>query len=158
MLFIEKIFKVSPVKKVIDKLFKLRQKNKIESNDALQLLVKLIMKSLYGGQIRKNIEESFHCKSELCLMTEYDERVLDYQKSNYGNSIVKLEDDEGLQDEVKKFNTMPPQMGSFVLSNIRRIMNNFIHAINGFCSNDLFYTDTDSLYIENKHWEKLNTT
>ena len=35
-------------------------------------------------------------------MTEYDERVLDYQKINHGNYIVKMKDDEGLEDEVKK--------------------------------------------------------
>ena len=35
-------------------------------------------------------------------------------------------------------------------------MNNFIHAIDGFFTNDLYYTGTDSLYIESKHWEKLN--
>ena len=35
-------------------------------------------------------------------------------------------------------------------------MNNFIHAIIGFYTNDVNYTDTDSLYIENKHWDKLD--
>ena len=35
-------------------------------------------------------------------------------------------------------------------------MNTFIHAIDGFHSNDVYYSDTDSLYIENKHWDKLN--
>ena len=35
-------------------------------------------------------------------------------------------------------------------------MNNFIHAINGFYTNDVYYTDCDSLYIENKHWDKLD--
>ena len=35
-------------------------------------------------------------------MSEYDERVLDYQKINHGNYIVKLKDDEGIEDEVKK--------------------------------------------------------
>ena len=35
-------------------------------------------------------------------------------------------------------------------------MNKFIHAIDGFYTNDVFYTDTDSLYIESKHWVKLN--
>ena len=34
-------------------------------------------------------------------------------------------------------------------------MNNFIHAIDGFYTNDVYYTDTDSLYIESKHWDKL---
>ena len=65
-------------------------------------------------------------------------------------------DDKGLEDEVKKLNTMPLQLGAFVLSNSKRIMNNFIHAINGFYTNDVYYTDTDSLYIENKHWGKLD--
>ena len=88
-------------------------------------------------------------------MTKYDERVLDYQKINYGKYIVKMKDDEGLQDEVKKVNTLPLQIAVFILSHSKRIMNNFIHAIDGFYSNDVYYTDTDSLYIENNHWDKL---
>ena len=35
-------------------------------------------------------------------------------------------------------------------------MNIFLHAIDGFYSNVLNYTDTESLYIENKHWDKLD--
>ena len=72
-------FKVSPFKKAYDKLFELRQKYKDGNNDAMQLLVKLIMNSLYGEQIRKDIGESYQCKSEMWMQTEYDERVLDYR-------------------------------------------------------------------------------
>ena len=54
-------------------------------------------------------------------------------------------------------NTLPLHLGAFVLSNSKRIMNNFIHVINGFYTNDVYYTDTDSLYIENKHWDKLES-
>ena len=90
------------------------------------------------------------------IQTEYDERVLDYQKIKYGNYIVKMKDDEGLQDEVKKVNTLALQLAVFILSNSKRILNNFIHAIDGFYTNDVYYTDTDSLYIENKHWDKLD--
>ena len=43
-------FKVSPLRKVIDKLFELRQKYKDEIIDVMQLLGKLIMNSLYGEQ------------------------------------------------------------------------------------------------------------
>ena len=93
-------FKVSPFKKVIDKLFELRQKYEDEIIDVMQLLVKLIVNCLYGEQIRKDIEESYQCKSEMWMMTEYDERVLDYQRINYGNYVVKMKDDEGLRDEV----------------------------------------------------------
>ena len=83
-------------------------------------------------------------------MTEYHEGVLDYQEINHGSYIVKMKD-----DEVEKVNTLPLQLAVFKLSNSKRIMNNFIHATDGFYSNDVYYTDTDSLYIENKHWDKL---
>ena len=149
-------FDVSPFEKIIDELFALRKKYKDEGNDVMQLLVKLIMNALYGEFLRKEILESYECKSEMWMMTEYDERVLDYQKINHGNYIVKMKDDEGLQDEVKKVNTLPLQLAVFILSNSKRIMNNFIHAIGGFYTNDVYYTDTDSLYIESKHWDNLD--
>ena len=63
--------------------------------------------------------------------------------------------DVGLEDEVKKLNTMPLHLGAFVLSNSKKFMNNFMHAISGFYTKDVYYTDTDTLYIENKHWNKL---
>ena len=40
-------------------------------------------------------------------MTEYDERVKDNWRISHGNYIVKMIDDKGLEDEVKKLNTMP---------------------------------------------------
>ena len=89
-------------------------------------------------------------------MSEYDERTKGYWRISGINYIVKMIDDAGLEDEVKKLNTMPLHLGAFVLSNSKRIMNNFIHAIKGFFTNYVFCTDTDSLYIENKHWEKLD--
>ena len=122
----------------------------------MQLLVKLIMNSFYGEFLRKDILESYQCKSEMWMMTEYDERVLDYLKITYGNYIVKLKDDEGLEDEVKKQNTSPLQLAVFNLSNSKRFMNNFSHATEGFYTNDVYYTDTDSLNIESEHWEKLD--
>ena len=150
-------FKISPFRKVIDILFALRLKYKEEGDEVMQLLVKLLMNALYGEQIRKDIEEKFACKSEYWMETEYDERVKDYWKISGINYIVKTINDPGLEDEVKNLNTMPLHLGAFVLSNSKRIMNNFIHAINGFYTNDVYYTDTDSLYIDNKHWDKLET-
>ena len=57
-------FKKSPFRKVIEKLFALRQKDKDGKNDLMQGLVKLIMNSLYGVQNSRDINESYHCKSE----------------------------------------------------------------------------------------------
>ena len=90
------------------------------------------------------------------MQTEYDDRVLDDQKLNHGNYIVKMKDDYGLEDEVKKANTLQLQLAVFILSKSKRITNIFSNALDGFYSNDVYYTDTDSLYIENKHWDKLN--
>ena len=69
---------------------------------------------------------------------------------------MEVKDDEGLEDEVEKVNTLPLQLAVFILSDNKRIMNNFIHAIGGLYTNDVYYTNIDSLYKENKHWEKLD--
>ena len=45
-------------------------------------------------------------------------------------------------------------LGAFILGNSRRIMSKFIIEINWFYKNNLYYTDTDSLYIEKK-WKVL---
>ena len=148
-------FKISPFRKVIEKLFALRQKYKDEKNDLMQGLVKLIMNSLYGVQIRKDINESYHCKSETWMKTEFDENVLDYWKLPNGNYIVKLKKDDGLDDDCDIKNTLPAVLGAFILSNSKRIMNNFIREINGFYNNIIYYTDCDSLYIEKKYWDVL---
>ena len=36
-------------------------------------------------------------------------------------------------------------------------MNIFIHGIRGFCTNDSYYGDTDTLKIDNRQWDKLDT-
>ena len=151
-----KNFKISPFRKVIEKLFALRQKYKDEKTDLMQKLVKLIMNSLYGVQIRKDINESYHCKSENWMKTEFDENVLDYWKLPNGNYIVKMKRDDGLDDDCDIKNTLPAILGAFILANSKRIMNKFIKEINGFCNNSIYYGDTDSLYIEKKYWDVLD--
>ena len=89
-------------------------------------------------------------------MSECNERVKEFWKISQGTYIVKMIDDKGLEHKVKKLNTMPLHLRSFVLRNSMRIMNNFIHAIIGFNTSDLYYEDTDSIYNENKHWDKLD--
>ena len=143
-------FKVSPFRRVMENLFALRKKYKEEKNDLMQGLVKLIMNSLYGVQIRKNINESYSCKSETWMKTEFDENVLDYWKLPNGNYIVKMKKDDGLDDDCDVKNTLPAVLGAFILSNSKRIMNNFIREINGFHNSNIYYTDCDSLYIEKK--------
>ena len=56
------IFKTSPIKKIIQKMFNLKLKYKDENNNVMQLLVKLIMNFLCGELVRKDIEEKYACK------------------------------------------------------------------------------------------------
>ena len=60
------------------------------------------MNSLYGENIRKDIEEKVACKSEAWMTSENDERVNDYWKISGIKYIVEMIDDAGLEDEVKK--------------------------------------------------------
>ena len=36
-------------------------------------------------------------------------------------------------------------------------MNSFIRELNGFYNNSLYYGDTESLYIEKKYWDVLDS-
>ena len=149
-------FKVSPFRKVIEKLFASRQIYKDEHNDLMQKLVKLIMTSLYGVQIRKDIDQYYKGKTQHWMETEYDENVLDHWKLPNGNYIVKLKKDDGLEGDNDVKNTLPSHLGAFILSISKRIMNNFIREITGFHNNSIYYGDTDSLYIEKKYWDVLD--
>ena len=84
-------FKISPFRKVIEKLFDLGQKNKGERNGLMQSLIKLIMNNLYGVQIRKDIFESYKCISQNWMETEYDDTVLDNLKLPNGKKFSKSE-------------------------------------------------------------------
>ena len=56
-------------------------------------LVKLIINSLYGAQIRKDINESYCGKPQQWMEwmeTEYDEIVFDYWKLPNGNYVAKI--------------------------------------------------------------------
>ena len=68
-------FKISPFRKFIEKLFALRKKYKDEHNYLMQRLFNLLMNSLYGVQIRRDIDEFYKCKSEQWMETEYDENL-----------------------------------------------------------------------------------
>ena len=64
--------------------------------------------------------------------------------------------DGGLDDDCDIKNTLPAVLGAFLLGNSRRNMNKFIREINGFYNNNIYYTDTDSLYIEKSFWDVLD--
>ena len=77
--------------------------------------------------------------------------------SRNGNLILKLEDDEGVDDydKTKSINSMPSYFSSFILSHSKRLMNDVIKQISGLYNNNIYYVDTDSLYIHKKYWSSL---
>ena len=118
-------FKISLFIKVIENLFALRKKYKEEQYDLMQGLIKLIMNSLYGVQIRRDIDQCYKCKSQQSqqwMETEYDDNVLDYWRLPNGNYIVKLKKDDGLDGDNDVKNTLPSHLGAFILSNSKRII------------------------------------
>ena len=113
----------------------------------MQRLVKLIMNSSYGIQIRRDSNESYYCKSETWMKTEVDENVLDYWRLPNGNYFVKMKKDDGLDDDCDNEITLPAVLGAFIFSKSRRIMNKFIKEENRFYKSSIYYGDADSLYI-----------
>ena len=91
------------------------------------------------------------------MRENFDDRVKEWFPLKNGNLIVKLEDDEGVDDynKAKSINTMPSHFGSYILSHSKRLMNDVFREIDGFYSNIIYYTDTDSGYIHKKHWSTL---
>jgi hypothetical protein len=61
-----------------------------------------------------------------------------------------------LQSSKEKSRDVPLHLGSFILAHSKRIMNNFILAIDGFKNPNVYYCDTDSLYISKKFFDVLN--
>ena len=138
-------------------MFEKRDSFKSQGKDLLQNLAKKIGLSVYGGNIRKDINEEYKCVTENWMKENFDDRVKEWFPLKNGNFIVKLEDDEGVDDydKAKSVNTMPSHFGSNILSHSKRLMNDVIKQIDGFYNNSIYYTDTDSLYIHKKYWSNL---
>ena len=85
-----------------------------------------------------------------------DGSVFDYWQLTIRNHFVKKKRVGGKYDDYDVKNTLPSHLGSFILSNSKRTMNNFVREINGFHNINVYYTDTDSLYIESNYWNRLN--
>ena len=92
------------------------------------------------------------------MRENFDDRVKEWFPLKNGNLIVKLEEDEGVDDynKAKSINTMPSHFGSYILSHSKRLLNDVFHEIDAFYNNVIYYTDTDSGYIHKKYWNKLD--
>ena len=147
----------NPYTEFVTDMFEKRDLFKSQGKDLLQNLAKKIGLSVYGGNIREDMDEEYKCVTENWMKENFDDRVKDWFPLKNGNLIVEIEDDEGVDgfDKAKSVNTMPSHFGSFILFYSKRLMNEVFRVIDGFYSNCIYYGDTDSVYIHKKHWSTL---
>ena len=140
----------NPYTEFVRDMFEKRDLFKSQGRDLLQNLPKKIWLSGYGGNIRKDINQEYKCVTENWMREIFDDRVREWFPLRNGNLIVKLEDDEGVDDydKARSINTMPSHFGSYILSHSKRLMNDVIKRISGFYNNSIYYTGTDSLYTQ----------
>ena len=113
----------NPYTEFVTDMFEKRDLLKSQGKDLLQNLAKKIGLSVYGGNIRKDINEEYKCVTENWMKENFDDRVKEWFPLKNGNLIVKLEDDEGVDDydKAKSINTMPSHFGSYILSHSKKI-------------------------------------
>ena len=152
----EENFKTPPFKDYILTLKEERNKYKKKGNLVGSDCMKLLGNSLYGKTVQKDIDTEFHLWSEETLKANFDSNVKSYEKVNEDQYIVqKQKEQPEIIKPTKTTRSTPSHLGSFILAHSKRIMNNFIHVIDGFRKPEIYYTDTDSLYISDKNWDIL---
>ena len=88
---------------------------------------KNFIKSLYGVQIQKEINEPYHCKSEIWI----------YWKLSNGTYNGKMKKNDELDDDCDNKNVSSSLLGAFILSNSKTILTNFITEIDAFYNTNL---------------------
>ena len=136
----------NPYTGFVTNTFEKRDLFKAQGKDSIQNLAKKIGLSVYGGNIRRDINEEYKCVTENWMRENFDDRVKEWFPLENGHLLVKLDDDEGVDgfDKAKSVKTMPSHFCRYFLSHSKRLMNDVISQIGGFYINRIYYGDTDS--------------
>ena len=158
----EKNLEVNPYKKFVTRLFELRKKYKKEGNKVGDDLIKLLLNSLYGKMIQKDMNIKAYIWNENTFNAKCNpDQIKKFEQVNDDQYYVEMEKeitdvfDALPTDKAKQTKLLPSHLGVFILSHSKRIMNNFIHSIDGFKNPRIYYTDTDSIYISSELFDKL---
>ena len=134
---------------VIKKIFTERRKYKKQNNNAMQLILKLMMNSAYGKTI---IKKSFIRKQIVSV-----DRINNYIHNHYYliKSFTKLNNRqyEVVMDDIDKSSNLA-QVGTAVLSMSKRIMNEVFDIAN-YYNYPIYYTDTDSMHLNFDDVDKI---
>ncbi|EDO27127.1 predicted protein, partial [Nematostella vectensis] len=131
------------ITEVIKDLFERRKRLKEEGNPA-QALIKLIMNSAYGKSIQRPITTKTLYPAEEDLpgvLARRSGSVRDFVEIGGKRNLWKLRYDKSVVDHMSY-----PQVGSSVLSNSKRLMNNVMATPE--VDRYIKYTDTDSAWMD----------
>ena len=125
---------------------------KSQGKHLFQNLAQNIGLTFYGGNIRKDINEVYNCVTETWMKEGFDDCVKEWFVLKNGNLIVKIEDDNRVDnnDKAKSIKTMPSLFGSYILSHSKRLMDEVINQMGGFYNKSIYYGVTDSMYVHKK--------
>ena len=123
-----------------------------------QTFTKKCSSSLYGGCVRKDIEESYECVTQNSMKNEHDDFVVEWLPLKNGKIMVKTKDREGVDDGgiSKKINSQLCHLGSFILFHSKGLKIDVILALDSFRNNKTSYEDNDTEYINN-YYQILKT-
>ncbi len=135
------------------------ERDKVKDHDEiLGDLYKLIGNSIYGKLVCRDVEEGLWFTTFNEIKKHYlDKNLIDYKQLANKEWLIRYKIDKEMayiesdprNEDLENQQAFPSIIGSYVLANSWKIMNNFIHAINGFKELKVYYTDTDSLYSTN---------
>ena len=131
--------------------------SKKQAKDLLHTLVEKNAVLIYGGNIRWDVNDHFKCVAENWMRGNFDERVEEWWPMKNIFLIVELENDAGVDDQdiAKSIIEMPCPLDIFIWGHSKRLMNKVVREVDGFYSKRIFYAETDSSYIHEKHWSAL---
>ena len=123
-----------------------------------QTFTKKCSSSLYGGCVRKDIEECYECVTQNSMKNEHDDFVVEWLPLKNGKIMVKTKDREGVDDGgiSKKINSQLCHLGSFILFHSKGLKIVVILALDSFRNNKTSYEDNDTEYINN-YYQILKT-
>ena len=130
--------------KLIRYLYNERKRLKELKNDAGQQVVKLMMNSMYGRTIMKPVKTDTSFISERTKIQDF------IQKHSVSiQTISFVRPDFAVVERQKSLykHYSQPQIGSFILSMSKRIMNEVMVLAEKICA-PIHYQDTDSMHIE----------
>ena len=123
-----------------------------------QTFTKKCSSSLYGGCVRKDIEECYECVTQNSMRNEHDDFNVEWLPLKNGKIMVKTKDRERVDDGgiSKQFNSQLCHLGSFILFHSKGLKIDVILALDGFRNNKISYEDNNTEFINN-YYQILKT-